>query len=111
MREAQLSTLELDSDDEKHDNPPEPEPPTGFGAVLKNRNFLTLWSGQVFSQLADKVYLVLMIALIASRFQNENQTISGWVSAIMIAFTIPAVLFGSSQECLSIAGRKRLCWY
>ncbi len=67
----------------------------GFLPVLRNRNFLTLWSGQVFSQLADKVYLVLMIALIASRFQSEDQTISGWVSSIMIAFTIPAVLFGS----------------
>jgi MFS family permease len=71
------------------------EPERGFLPVLKNRNFLTLWAGQVFSQLADKVYLVLMIALIASRFQSEGQTISGWVSSIMIAFTIPAVLFGS----------------
>ncbi|NEP58700.1 MAG: MFS transporter [Symploca sp. SIO2G7] len=67
----------------------------GFVPVLKNRNFLALWSGQVFSQLADKIYLVLMITLIASRFQAANQAISGWVSAIMIAFTIPAVLFGS----------------
>lgn len=71
------------------------EPERGFLPVLKNRNFLVLWSGQVFSQLADKVYLVLMIALIANRFQAEDQTISGWVSSIMIAFTIPAVLFGS----------------
>ncbi len=67
----------------------------GFSPVLKNRNFLTLWAGQVFSQLSDKVYLVLMIGLIESRFQAEGQTISGWVSSIMIAFTIPAVLFGS----------------
>jgi len=67
----------------------------GFTAVLKNRNFLVLWSGQVFSQLADKVYLVLMIMIITSRFQTDDQSISGWVSAIMIAFTIPAVLFGS----------------
>ncbi|PZV09547.1 MAG: arabinose efflux permease [Leptolyngbya sp.] len=71
------------------------EPERGFLPVLKNRSFLTLWGGQVFSQLADKVYLVLMIALIASRFQSEDQTISGWVSSIMIASTIPAVLFGS----------------
>jgi predicted MFS family arabinose efflux permease len=67
----------------------------GLIPVLKNRNFLVLWSGQVFSQLADKVYLVLTIAIIASRFQAQNQTVSGWVSAIMMAFTIPAVLFGS----------------
>ena len=67
----------------------------GFLPVLRNRNFLALWSGQVFSQLADKVYLVLMIALISSHFHSGDQSISGWVSAIMMAFTIPAVLFGS----------------
>lgn len=67
----------------------------GFLPVLRNRNFLSLWSGQVFSQLADKVYLVLMIAIISTRFQTGEQSISGWVSAIMMAFTIPAVLFGS----------------
>lgn len=72
-----------------------PEPVTGFGPVLQNRNFLTLWGGQVFSQLADKVYLVLMIAIIANLYAAPGQTISGWVSAVMIAFTIPAVLFGS----------------
>ncbi len=87
------------------DSPPQPETPSnddpyktqerGFWPVLKNRNFLALWSGQVFSQLADKIYLVLMIAIISTQFQQANQTISGWVSAIMIAFTIPAVLFGA----------------
>ncbi len=70
-------------------------PRPGFLTVLKNRNFVTLWSGQIFSQLADKVYLVLMIAIIESQFQSENQSISGWVSGIMMANTIPAVLFGS----------------
>ncbi len=80
----ELSPGDADDEDEQ-----------GFAPVLKNRNFLTLWAGQVFSQLSDKVYLVLMIALIESRFQAEGQTISGWVSSIMIAFTIPAVLFGS----------------
>ncbi|MFM6108243.1 MAG: MFS transporter, partial [Sphaerospermopsis kisseleviana] len=46
-------------------------------------------------QLADKVYLVLMIALINSEFQQGGQSISAWVSALMMIFTIPAVLFGS----------------
>jgi hypothetical protein len=41
----------------------------GFWPVLKNQNFLVLWSGQVFSQLADKVYLVLMIKRLAVGFQ------------------------------------------
>ncbi|MGA7933897.1 MAG: MFS transporter [Kovacikia sp.] len=88
-----LTSLDLKASPQSNGEPPEPE--RGFLPVLRNRNFLTLWSGQVFSQLADKVYLVLMIALIANRFQAGGQTISGWVSSIMIAFTIPAVLFGS----------------
>jgi predicted MFS family arabinose efflux permease len=75
--------------------PKETDSEQGFLPVLKNRNFLALWSGQVFSQLADKVYLVLMIALIDRYFSTGDRTISAWVSAIMIAFTIPAVLFGS----------------
>ncbi|RMF21032.1 MAG: MFS transporter [Cyanobacteria bacterium J083] len=67
----------------------------GFLPVLKNKNFLQLWLGQVFSQIADKVYLVLCIALIAANFQIPGQNISRWVSPVTIAFTIPAVLFGS----------------
>ena len=67
----------------------------GFLPVLTNPNFLALWGGQVFCQLADKVYLVLMIALINSQFQSQGSSISGWVSALMITFTVPAVLFGS----------------
>ncbi|HEY9802689.1 MAG TPA: MFS transporter [Leptolyngbyaceae cyanobacterium] len=67
----------------------------GFFAIFKNPNFLALWGGQVFCQLADKVYLVLMIALINTQFQASDQSISGWVSALMMSFTIPAVLFGS----------------
>ncbi len=81
--------------EEETDEESEEAQESGFLPVLRNRNFLALWSGQVFSQLADKVYLVLMIAIISSRFQTANQSISGWVSAIMMAFTIPAVLFGS----------------
>lgn len=54
-----------------------------------------MWIGQVFSQMADKVYLVLIIAIITSQFKAADQSVSGWVSSIMIAFTIPAVLFGS----------------
>ncbi|NEO34206.1 MAG: MFS transporter [Symploca sp. SIO3C6] len=84
-----------DIDENNYDKPDDEPLRRGFIPVLTNGNFLTLWSGQVFSQLADKVYLVLMIALIASHFQEANQTISSWVSAIMIAFTLPAVLFGS----------------
>ena len=68
---------------------------TEFIKVLKNNDFVILWLGQIFSQLADKIYLVLMIAIISSNFQPEGESISSWVSLIMIAFTLPAIFFGS----------------
>ena len=86
--QPQLAIVPLDESTENVES-------RGMSAVLQNKNFLTLWGGQIFSQLADKVYLVLMVAIIESQFQAENQTISGWVSAIMIANTIPAILFGA----------------
>jgi MFS family permease len=67
----------------------------GFIGIFKNISFLILWLGQIFSQLADKIYLVLIIAIISSNFQASGESISRWVSLVMIAFTIPAVLFGS----------------
>ncbi len=88
---AQKSDLSIEKNEKNQVNKNE----QGFLPVLKNTNFLALWGGQVFCQLADKVYLVLMIALINSQFQSEGSSISGWVSALMMTFTIPAVLFGS----------------
>ena len=67
----------------------------GFLPILQNTRFLILWGGQIFSQLADKIYLVLAIAIITSNFQTPDKPISVWVSPVTIAFTIPAVLFGS----------------
>jgi len=89
MRLSESETpLEQESISEKPDA-------QGFAPVFKNNRFLILWSGQIFSQLADKVYLVLMIAIVANQFQLPGQPISKWVSPITIAFTIPAILFGS----------------
>ncbi|MEM9534880.1 MAG: MFS transporter [Cyanobacteria bacterium P01_E01_bin.45] len=66
-----------------------------YADVLQNKNFLVLWAGQIFSQLADKVFLVLLVAIVSSHFALQQDSISAWVAAIMVAFTIPAVLFGS----------------
>ncbi|WP_421655561.1 MFS transporter [Leptothermofonsia sp. ETS-13] len=67
---------------------------SGFSALLKNRPFLSLWIGQILSQIADKVFFVLLIALLVT-----YQTPPGWAnsarSALMIAVTLPAILFGS----------------
>ncbi len=70
-------------------------PPLPVSPLWQNRNFLALWLAQVCSQMADKIYLVFVIALTTEFFQPPDQSISGWVSAIMVAFTIPAILLGS----------------
>lgn len=67
----------------------------GFAALLKNRPFLSLWIGQVLSQVADKVFFVFLIALLVNYqppagFENSAR------SALMIAVTLPAILFGSA---------------
>jgi MFS family permease len=99
---------EPESEEPESEEPESDESVSGFAPVLRNFNFVMLWSGQVFSQLADKVYLVLMIALISRNFQSPGESISRWVSANMIAFTIPAVLFGSLAGVLVDRQPKKL---
>jgi MFS family permease len=77
---------------------------SGFHTLLRNRPFMTLWVGQLLSQLADKVFFVLLIALLvnyqAPTFQVGQFT---WAiqpnsmrSSLMIAATLPAIFFGSA---------------
>ncbi|HEY9831869.1 MAG TPA: MFS transporter [Stenomitos sp.] len=74
------------------------EPPartSGFQALLKNRSFMVLWFGQVVSQVADKVFFVLLISLLEN-YQPPPGFENSMRSALMIAFTLPAILFGSA---------------
>ncbi|AFY34716.1 MFS transporter [Calothrix sp. PCC 7507] len=68
----------------------------GFGALLKNRGFLLLWIGQLVSQLGDKVFFVLMIALLENYPPPPGLAENSMYSTLMVAFTIPAILFGSA---------------
>jgi predicted MFS family arabinose efflux permease len=67
----------------------------GFSALLKNRAFMLLWIGQLVSQLADKVFFVLMIALL-EYYPSPGLAQNSKYSTLMVAFTIPAILFGSA---------------
>lgn len=60
----------------------------GYRAILKNKNFRSLWLAQVFSQLADRVIFVVFVAFIAHSFSTST-TYQSW---LYIAFTIPAML-------------------
>ncbi len=76
------------------------EPPasdSGFRALLKNRPFLTLWSGQILSQVADKIFFILLIALIETNdYHSPHAFRNSTRSLVMIAFTLPAIFFGSA---------------
>jgi len=67
----------------------------GFRALLKNRAFMVLWFGQLLSQIADKVFFVLLISLL-EEYQSPPGFENSMRSALMIAFTLPAILFGSA---------------
>ena len=62
-------------------NSPEPVLPTGnnpeggrgLQAVLRLSDFRKLWIGQIFSQLADKFYIVLMVYLIDQHLLLTSQ--------------------------------------
>ncbi|MFM7613825.1 MAG: MFS transporter, partial [Synechococcales cyanobacterium] len=66
----------------------------GFWQLLKNRPFLTLWIGQILSQIADKVFFVLLIALLVEYLPSPDLENSRR-SVLMVAITIPAILLGS----------------
>lgn len=74
------------------------EPPVtnnGFQTLLKNRPFMILWIGQLLSQIADKVFFVLLIALL-DKYHTTSGMANSMRSILMVVFTIPAILFGSA---------------
>ncbi len=72
-----------------------PTEASGFKALLKNRPFLFLWTGQIVSQIADKVLLVMSIALLTTYHVPVKYAASS-SSYLMVASTIPAILFGAA---------------
>ncbi len=68
----------------------------GFLQVLKNQSFLFLWIAQLLSQLADKVLVILLIAIATSiNYQDYPVPVNTRESLILIATTLPAVFLGS----------------
>jgi MFS family permease len=72
-----------------------PTEASGFKALLKNRSFLLLWIGQIFSQIADKVLAVMSIALLDT-YNIPDRYAASSSSYIFLATTIPAILFGAA---------------
>jgi hypothetical protein len=83
QKSSEAKSLSLDDG-----NAPQEPKRLGFVPVLKNRNFLTLWSGQVFSQLADKIYLVLMIAFKALIRQSADGFRQLWLPLLSLLYCL-----------------------
>lgn len=61
-----------------------------FSAVLSNPGFLLLWMGQLLSQLADRIFIYVLMILAYSLTRSNLG-----VSIPMLSFGIPSILFGS----------------
>ncbi len=72
----------------------------GFRALLKNRPFLFLWGGQLLSQIADKVFFVLLTTDLLDIYQPNPDFKNSARSTLMLVFTIPAIIFGSAAGIL-----------
>lgn len=72
-----------------------PSTGNGFRALLKNRPFLILWIGQLLSQVADKIFFILLIALL-EKYHTGAGIENSMRSTLMVTFTLPAILFGSA---------------
>ncbi len=107
----------------------EPSRSLGLQGVLALAEFRKLWLGQIFSQLADKFYIVLMVFLIAQYWvtdplpaggalaeaagafrlsiESRAQLITLLATGIYVANTIPAMVLGLVAGVWADRWRKR----
>ncbi len=112
-----MRDLNLKQNKKKQNADSNPASDRGLKAVISLDGFRRLWIGQIFSQLADKFYIVLMVYLIAQNWvstmpQNNDalaemaavirmdiatraQIITLLATGIYIANTIPAMILGT----------------
>jgi MFS family permease len=66
---------------------------TTFVTVLRNSNFRNLWVGQTISQVGD-YFAFLALMVVVSGFSQDTAVVTASVSGVMIAITLPRLLFG-----------------
>lgn len=72
----------------------EPKEYTGYAAVVRNPQFMSLWVAQVCSQFADRAVFVLFVAVLTSHSTIAGHSVGAaqMTSWLYVAFTIPAVI-------------------
>jgi MFS family permease len=64
-----------------------------FLTILRNRNFRNLWAGQIISQMGDYFAFLAILVVVGGFSQDAGET-TKQVSGVMIATTLPRLLFG-----------------
>ncbi|MCC6977328.1 MAG: MFS transporter [Candidatus Melainabacteria bacterium] len=69
---------------------------SGYASLFRNKQFMCLWTAQIFSQFADRAVFVLFVAVLTAQAvaKSANQTVHAaeLTSWLYVAFTIPAVV-------------------
>ncbi|MDQ3929537.1 MAG: MFS transporter, partial [Chloroflexota bacterium] len=68
-------------------------PKANFFTVIRNRNFRNLWAGQLVSQIGD-YFAFLTTLIVVSSFSEDASTTTLAVSGMMLANSLPRLLFG-----------------
>ncbi len=90
--------------------PSGPQPSSGFRALISNRGFVILWIGQIISQLADKIFFVLLIDLVI-HYETPNFLENFAKASVMMANTLPAVFLGSAAGIfVDRWSKKQILW-
>lgn len=71
----------------------EEAPKANFLTVLRNSGFRNLWAGQVVSQIGD-YFSFLTTMIVVSSFYDDTETTTLAVSGMMLANSLPRLLFG-----------------
>jgi MFS family permease len=83
---------------------------SGFWVLMRNRAFVNLWAGQIISQVADKIFFVLLIALVAG-YQPPKFLENLARASVMVANTLPAVFLGSvAGVFVDRWSKKQILW-
>jgi len=77
---------------------------TGFGAVLRNRSFLAIWTAQAFSQTAQNTLWYVLIIMVGNLTNQQPAT----VGLTIILVQLPTVLFSSLSGVLVDRASKQM---
>lgn len=75
---------------------------SGFRSVLSNPSFRALWLAQIFAQVADKIFFIILVTMVA-RITPSNSA----MSLALVAYTVPTVFFGAVAGALVDRWDKR----